>query len=60
MENVVVLAEEDAQAVLFTLHLDGKALRCRHLSLVPIVVFGGRDVGVERYVKVVIEVAAKR
>src|ERR1700730_1258306 len=52
--------KEDAEAVLLTLHQDGMALRGRHLILVSIVVFGGRDLRVKRDVKVVVEIVAKR
>jgi hypothetical protein len=48
------------QALLLTLHKDGVAFRCRHLRLVSIVVFGGRDLRIKRHVKIVIEIAAKR
>ena len=41
MENDIVELEAEAQTVFFALHLDGVALHCFRLSLVPIVVFGG-------------------
>src|ERR1700676_4587123 len=59
MENIVVEAEEDAEAVLLSLHSVG-ALPCLHLGKGSIVVFYGRDTLVERDVKIIIEIAAKR
>jgi len=36
------------------------ALGCRHLSLVPIVVVGRRNLRVKRHMKVIVEIAGKR
>jgi hypothetical protein len=58
MENVVVEAEENAQAMLLAICCIGH-FPCLHLGLVPIVVFDRSDLLVVRDVKVVIEVAAK-
>jgi hypothetical protein len=60
MENVVVHLKENAQTVRLALHNHGVALARSYLILVPIVVLGGRDLGVQRHVKIVIEIAAER
>src|ERR1700730_10500284 len=59
VENLVAESEEDAEAVFLTLHAIWSVL-CLHLGKVSVVVFDRRNVLVERDIKVVIEVAAKR
>src|SRR5262245_44562114 len=58
MENVVVEAEEDAQAVLFTLQKIGSRSGL-HLRPVPIVVLDGGHGLVQRDMEVIVELAAK-
>src|SRR6266478_4674750 len=59
VKHIVVEDEENAEAVLLTLHCVG-AIPCLQLGLVSIIVFDRRDLLVVRHVKVVVEIPAKR